>query len=77
MYTFIQSFESVAGHLELAILSRNGLELLSMRNQVLLNILVFFQQNSLEVFQNLYFQQVMGIVPQKPVIYWDFFDFSK
>ena len=69
MYTFIQSFESVAGHLELSILSRNGLELLSMRNQVLLNILVFFQQNSLEVFQNLYFQQVMGIMPQKPVIY--------
>ena len=37
----------------------------------------FFQQNSLEVSQDLHLHQVMGIRPQKPVIYRDFFDFSE
>ena len=70
----MQSFESVACHIELVILS-GMLELLSMPNQVLLNILVF-QQDSLDVLQDLRFHQVMGIRLQKPVIYWDFSNFQ-
>ena len=69
MYTCIQSFESVACHLELAILSRKS----RITEHGRLSVVKYFnfcRQNTLEAI--LSFPQVMGIVPQKPVIYRDF-----
>ena len=67
MYNSIQSFESAAYHLELAILSRKfGLTELAQSSVV--EYFSFFQQNSLKVLQDLHFHQVMALRPQKPVI---------
>ena len=68
MYTSMQSFDSVTPHLELAILSKS-LELMSMCNQVLLNILTFFPAEFSSSLKDLHFYQVMGIMLQKQVIY--------
>ena len=63
MYTCIQSFESVACHLELAILSRK-FRITERAQSSAVEYFSFSQQNSLEVFQDLHFHQVMGIMPK-------------
>ena len=68
MYNSTQSFESVACHLELAILSRK-FRITEHAQSNVVKYFSFFQQNSLEVFQDLHVHQVNGIRPQKPVIY--------
>ena len=68
MNNYIQSFESVACHLELAILSR-ALGVTEHAQSSVNEYFIFFQHNSLEVLQDLHFHQVMGTRPQKPVIY--------
>ena len=68
MYNSIQSFESVAYHLELVILSRK----FGITEHAQSSVAEYFsllQQNSLEGLQDLHFHQVMGMRPQKPVIY--------
>ena len=68
MYNSMQSLESVACHLELAILSRK-FRIIEHAQSIVFEYFSFFQQNSLEVSQDLHFHQVMGIKHQKPVIY--------
>ena len=62
MYNSIQSFESVACNLELVFLSEHA-------QSSVAEYFSLFQQNSLEGLQDLHFHQVMGMRPQKPVIY--------
>ena len=68
MYNFIQTFECVACHLELSIFSRQ-FEITEHAQSSVTEYFSIFQQNSLEVIQDLHFHQIMGIKPQKPVIY--------
>ena len=68
MYNFIQSFEFVACHLELVILSRK-FGITDHAQSGVVEYFSFFQQNSHEVLQDLHFHQLMGIRPQKAVIY--------
>ena len=68
MYNTMKSFVPVACHLELAILSiKFGITEHAQSSVV--EYFSFFQQNSLEVLQDLHFHQVMIIRSQKPVIY--------
>ena len=60
MYTCTQSFESVACPLQLVILSRK-FRIPEYEQSSVFECSSFFQQNSLEVFQELYFHQLMGI----------------
>ena len=60
MYTCTQSFESVACPLELVILSRK-FRIPEYEQSSVFECSSFFQQNSLEVFQELHFHQLMGI----------------
>ena len=72
MYNSMKSFdESVACHLELSILSRK-FGITGHGQSSVVEYFSLFQQNSLEVLQDLHFHQIMGIRPQKPVIYGDF-----
>ena len=64
----MKSFESVICHLELAILSRK-FGITERAQSSVVEYFSFFQQNSLEVLQDLRFHQVMNIRPQKPAIY--------
>ena len=68
MYNSIQSFESVACHLELAILSRK-FGITEHPQSSVVEYFSFFQQNSLGVSQDLHLHKVVGFRPQKPVIY--------
>ena len=68
MYNSMKSFESVACHLELVILSRK-FGITEHAQSSLVEYFSFFQQNSLDVLQDLHFHQVMIIRPQNPVIY--------
>ena len=68
MYNSIQSFESVACHLQLAMLSRK-FGITEQAQSSVAEYFSLFQQNSLEILQVLHFHQVMGIRPQRPVIY--------
>ena len=63
----MQSFDYVAPHLELAILSRKFriTEQLSTPNQVLLNIYTFFSAEMNSSLQNLHFHQVMDLMLKK------------
>ena len=54
MYTFIQSFEPVVCHLELAILSGKS-RITEHAQSSVVQYFRFFQQNSLEGFQDLHF----------------------
>ena len=64
----MKSFESVACHLELAILS-GKFGITEHAQSSVVEYFSFFQQNSLEVLQDLHFHQVMSIRSQKLVIY--------
>ena len=68
MYKFMTSFESVACHLELPILSRK-FGITEHAQSSVVEDFVFFQRNSIEVLQDLHLNQVMSIRPQKPVNY--------
>ena len=71
MCTRIQNFDSVASHLELAILSRK----FRTTEHAQWSAVEYFNFFSMEInlnLQDLYFHQVMGIMLQKQVIYWDF-----
>ena len=67
----MQSFESIACHAELAILSRK-FRITEHTHSGVVEYFSLFQQNSIEVLQDLHFHQVMGIMSQKPGIYRDF-----
>ena len=66
--TCTQSFDSVAPHIELATLSRK-FGITEHAQSSVAEYFSIFQQNSLEVLQDLHFHQVMGIRPEKQVIY--------
>ena len=71
MCTCIQNFDSVASHLELAILSRK----FRTNEHAQWSAVEYFNFFPIEInlnLQDLYFHQVMGIMLQKQVIYWDF-----
>ena len=68
MYNSMKSFEYVNCHLELAILSRK-FGITEHAQSSVVEYFSFFQQNSLEVLQDLHFHQPMTIRPQKPVVY--------
>ena len=65
MYTCIKSFEPVACHLELTILS-GKCKMTEHAQSSVIPYFRFFQHNSLAV---LHFYQVMGRMPKKPAIY--------
>ena len=64
----MKSFESVACHLKLAMLSRKC-GIAEHAQSSIVEYFSFFQQNFLEIFKDLHFHQAMSIRPQKPVIY--------
>ena len=71
MCTCIQNFDSVASHLELAILSRK----FRITEHAQSSAVEYFNFFSIEInlsLQDLHFHQVMGIMLQRQVIYWDF-----
>ena len=68
MYNSMQNLESIACHLKFAILSRK-FRITEHAQSSVVEYFSFFQQNSLGVSQDLHFHQVMGIRPQKLVIY--------
>ena len=68
MCTCTQNFDSIASHLELAILSR----MFGTTEHAQSSAVEFFNFFSLEInlsLQDLHFHQVMGIMLQKQVIY--------
>ena len=68
MCTCIQSFDSVASHLELAILSRK-FRITEHEHEVLLNILAFSLHRSTEICKSCIFTRLMGIMLHKQVIH--------
>ena len=68
MYNSMQSEESVPCHPELSIYLES-LEYTEHAQSSVFEYCSFFQQNSLQVSQDLHLHQVIGIRPQKPVIY--------
>ena len=67
----MQNFDSIASHLELAILSRK----FRTTEHAQWSAVEYFNFFSIEInlnLQDLYFHQFMGIMLQKQVIYWDF-----
>ena len=77
MYNSTQSLESLACHLELVILSRR-LGITGHQQSSVPEYFVFFQQNSLEVLQDLHFHKVMGIISvSKTSTLLRFYNFSE
>ena len=77
MYNSTQSLESLACHLELVILSRR-FGITGHQQSNVPEYFSLFQQNSLEVLQDLHFHQVMGIINvSNTSTLLRFFNFSK
>ena len=68
MYNSMQSKESVPCHLELAILSRK-FRITEHAQSSAVEYFTFFSIDINLSLQDLHFHQVMGIRPQRPVIY--------
>ena len=64
----MQGFESVVYHLELAFLSRK-FRIIEHAQSSFFQFFSFFSAEFTRSYQDLHFHQILGVMPQKPVVY--------